>query len=76
MPSIEPTRAQLEALLALPDEGPIVMINLLRYREQASYAADAGVEPCTGREAYARYGAEALQHLGSVGGRPIWMGQA
>jgi uncharacterized protein (DUF1330 family) len=50
------------------------MINLLRYREQAEYPAGFDAAPCSGREAYQRYGEQALQHVASVGGRPIWMG--
>ncbi|WP_374411241.1 DUF1330 domain-containing protein [Novosphingobium colocasiae] len=37
---------------AAPAGEPILMLNLLRFRAQADYAADAGVSPCTGREAY------------------------
>jgi uncharacterized protein (DUF1330 family) len=56
------------------------MINLLRYRERAHYsagagAAAAGAAPCSGREAYQRYAAVALQKVASVGGRIVWMGR-
>jgi uncharacterized protein (DUF1330 family) len=72
--SVEPTAHQLEQLVTLPDEGPIVMINLLRYREEANYAPNAGVTPCSGHEAYQRYGGVALGQVAAVGGRVLWMG--
>lgn len=50
------------------------MINLLRYREQAAYPEGSAAEPCSGREAYRRYGSVAAQRIASVGGRLLWMG--
>jgi uncharacterized protein (DUF1330 family) len=50
------------------------MLNLLRYRERALYPAGSGAAPCSGREAYQRYAAVALQKVASVGGRIVWMG--
>jgi uncharacterized protein (DUF1330 family) len=51
------------------------MLNLLRYRPHAAYPASSPHAPCTGREAYARYGAIAVKHVEAVGGQPIWMGE-
>ena len=50
------------------------MINLLRFHEQAVYPDGSGHAPCSGREAYQRYAAVALQKVQEVGGRPIWGG--
>ncbi len=76
MSYINPSPEQLTALAAQADrEGPVVMINLLRYREQAEYPEGAPFPPCTGREAYARYSEVALQKVSEAGGRPIWLGQ-
>lgn len=50
------------------------MINLLRYREQAQYAEGFDAQPCTGREAYDRYSADALGFVAGVGGSIRWMG--
>lgn len=75
MGSVVPTEDAIAALLADAGEGPVVMINLLRYRERADYAADFDAEPCTGREAYQRYGEVAAQRVASVGGRVLWMGE-
>lgn len=59
----------------MKDAGPIVMINLLRFREEAAYPDGFDAEPCSGREAYARYGAVTGQLIGKHGGRPIFAGQ-
>ena len=77
MPSIEPDAEQLAKLIAAGEEpGPIVMINLLRYRDVADYPAGSDAEPCSGREAYQRYGMHVLPMLAGVGGRIRWLGEA
>jgi uncharacterized protein (DUF1330 family) len=73
---IHPDPAVLEALAGLADGEPVVMLNMLRFREQASYPEGSPHAHCSGREAYARYGAEAVKHVAAVGGKPIWMGAA
>src|SRR5262245_58171237 len=73
---IHPERAALEALSKLADDEPVVMLNLLRFRDQASYPQGSEHAACSGREAYARYGAKARLHVRSVGGKPIWIGTA
>ena len=74
--SIEPRDEQLRALLEFDGEdGPITMLNLLRYAERADYPSDFEAEPCSGREAYARYGKVAFKTLSGVGGRILWIGQ-
>jgi uncharacterized protein (DUF1330 family) len=66
--TIDPTRGQLERLVAgSPEEGPIIMLNLLRFRDQADPVA--GAQGLTGRQAYERYAAAAAGHLAAVGGR-------
>lgn len=75
MSSIEPSPEKLQSFLESgSDDTPIVMINLLRFREQADYPEDFAAEPCSGREAYRRYGEVAIQTIAAVGGRMVWMG--
>ena len=72
MASVEPTPEQFEAFIGLEDdEGAIVMINLLRFRENAEYQPDASEKPCTGREAYLRYGAVAGPMVERYGGEVV-----
>lgn len=71
MSTVAATGDQLRALNALDEnQGPVLMLNLLRYREQANYEADSGEAPCSGREAYERYGARVLGLIERVGGKP------
>jgi uncharacterized protein (DUF1330 family) len=73
MPSIEPSPEQLQTLLAdSRDDAPVVMINLLRYRDRAAYPPDAGAGACSGREAYERYGAAVMPMLAAVGAKVVW----
>lgn len=53
--SIDPTRDQVRALRDHGRDGPVVMMNLLKFRKSASYPPEAGMAPCSGREAYDRY---------------------
>ncbi|MCZ6708875.1 MAG: DUF1330 domain-containing protein [Gammaproteobacteria bacterium] len=66
-----------EALAAMasgdPDE-PVVMLNLLRYRDQAD--SGFGVDGLSGREAYKIYGQRFAELHPKYGGEPIWMGRA
>jgi uncharacterized protein (DUF1330 family) len=71
MIALYPKREQLEALLASPETGPVVMLNLLRFKERAS-APDEGA---SGQEAYQRYGDAMLRLVESRGGRLIWQGR-
>lgn len=70
MPSINPSREQLARFAQqMPDETPILMLNLLRYRDAAAYPDASGHSPCSGREAYRRYSRTALSKVQGVGGR-------
>ena len=66
-----PTPEQMQSLLALPDEGPVVMVNLLRYKPAAT-APDEGI---TGEEAYGRYVELMLEYIQARGARVIWSGR-
>ena len=53
--AVLPTGEQLQALLAMGGDRPIVMVNLLKFRDKAEYD-EPGEPEMTGREAYDRYG--------------------
>ncbi len=60
-----------------PADTPVVMLNLLRYRDQAVYEAGAtDGTPCTGREAYARYSERVAPLLKAAGGQVLWSGSS
>jgi|SRR5581483_12105460 len=63
--SIFPTESQIAELQAMPDDEPVVMLNLLRFKDRAS-APDEGL---SGQEAYERYGQEAAPYIAKVGAR-------
>jgi len=65
----------VQTLLAgIGDGEPVVMINLLRYREQADYGGRTDIEPCSGSEAYRRYMKLAFAFVTGVGGSLVWQG--
>ncbi|MCA9670121.1 MAG: DUF1330 domain-containing protein [Myxococcales bacterium] len=77
MPHIEPTQQAGRALFERGIEGPIVMLNLLRYREQADYSKSpqlAPEAPISGKEAYARYMQATLPLLEAAGGELVFIG--
>lgn len=63
--SIDPTADQVRALRDAPDDQPITMVNLLKFRAQARYE-DGEAAPRTGREAYARYKHAFTETVGAV----------
>jgi len=69
---IDPERDQFEAFKALPRDEPIMMFNLLRFREKAAYPDGRDV---SGAAAYAAYGRESTPVFQRVGGEIIWRGR-
>lgn len=53
--AVYPTGEQIGALVALPETGPVVMLNLLKFKDKAAYK-DGRDTTLTGREAYMLYG--------------------
>jgi len=53
--AVVPTGEQLQSLLAMGGDRPVVMVNLLKFRERAEYD-EPGEPEMSGREAYERYG--------------------
>lgn len=75
--TVNPTAGSLARLKdTFPKDTPLVMINLLRFREQALYPRGSSFDGCSGRQAYKRYMETAMDKLSEVGGRPVWMSKA
>ena len=70
-----PTFEQLAPLSQSGVDEPIVMLNLLRFREQAAYA-DGRADRVSGREAYLRYAREMKKIVEGNGGRFLFGGRA
>jgi uncharacterized protein (DUF1330 family) len=68
-----PTPEQFAAFFGLPEEGPFVMVNLLKFKPHANYP-DGSDAHLTGLEAYARYGAEVAKLVAGLGGRITYSG--
>ena len=78
-PYLDVSPQQGAAFFGSPDNGPVVMLNLLRFRETADYshAPDlAPAAPVSGREAYGRYMHEMLPLLEASGGEVLFSGSA
>lgn len=58
---------QLKAMMAPGPEGPIFMVNLLKFKDRAEYE-DGRETDLSGRDAYMIYGREVAQLLGEYGG--------
>jgi len=72
--AVAPTPARMASMLAKDIEGPISLVNLLRFKEKAEYL-DGRETDLTGAEAYALYGARMVQWVTSHGGRLLYGGQ-
>jgi len=69
MSSIIPNREAFQALMTDPDQGPVVMLNLLKFKAAADGASG------TGADAYRRYGDAVTKLVEARGGRVLWMGR-
>jgi uncharacterized protein (DUF1330 family) len=68
--TIIPSPDQIQALVTDPDQGPVVMLNLLKFKERATG------EEGTGADAYRRYGDAVIKMVEARGGRVLWSGRA
>ncbi len=68
-----PSPEQAMAFFGAAEDGPFVMINLLKFKEKAEYPDGADAD-MTGREAYMRYGMAVIAHVERVGGKPGYAG--
>ena len=79
VPYLEVTPQQGAAFFGTPDEGEVVMLNLLRFRDRADYSRAPGLEPeggCSGRAAYALYMRDMTPLLEASGGEVLFSGTA
>ena len=71
---VNPTAESIAALFAAHGDGPVHMLNLLKFREVADYPVGHEHEGSSGADAYGRYGEVALRNVGSLGGRLVLAG--
>lgn len=72
--AVMPNEKQMKDFLEEGHDETIFMINLLKFKEKASYP-DKRETNLTGAEAYAIYGREVVEHLQKVGGKGIYGGR-
>ena len=73
---IDPSRENFEAFKALPRDRPIHMLNLLLYRDEATYPEghEHAGKGWSGRRAYEEYGKTSGPIFRRVGGTMVWRG--
>ncbi len=71
--NVHPNAAAIAAMADADPDEPVVMLNLLRYREVAE--SGFGVDGLSGREAYNVYGKAFAELHHRFGGEPFWMGR-
>ena len=72
--AVMPNEDQIKGFSEQGGDKPIYMVNLLKFKEKASYP-DKRQTDLTGEEAYAIYAEEVAGHLAKVGGKPVFGGE-
>ncbi len=75
---LEPTQEAGRELFSTNNQGPVVMLNLLRFREIADYSANPELAPendITGEQAYQRYTDYTQPFLQASGGEVLFYGR-
>jgi uncharacterized protein (DUF1330 family) len=72
--ALYPTSDRIADLVVDSSGQPIVMLNLLRFRERAHYA-DGRASELSGRDAYMLYGEKMSELVEREGGRMVFAGQ-
>ena len=72
--AIHPTAEQIQALVDGPADSPVVMLNLLKFADEA--AGDGNGAGMSGRQSYGKYGDGVRKLLEKTGGRILWQGRA
>jgi uncharacterized protein (DUF1330 family) len=70
MSGIRPNKEQFLALANAPDDGPVVMLNLLKFKA----VADDGTS--RGAAEYVKYGDAVVEMVEERGGKLLWLGRA
>lgn len=70
---VHPSAEQSQTFFGAADDGPFVMVNLLKFRKFAEYA-DGSDAHLSGRDAFLRYGMAVRAHIERVGGKPGYAG--
>jgi len=70
MSAIRPNAEQFQQLAAAPDDRPVVMLNLLKFKPRADDGDGSGAS------AYRRYSDTAVRMIEERGGRILWQGRA
>lgn len=69
--AVLPEPDQIQELMSGPADAPVVMLNLLRFKERA----DVPGEEISGEESYRRYGERMRSIVEAAGGRFLWAGR-
>ena len=65
---VHPTAEQAKAFFSTPEDGPFVMVNLLKFKPKATYE-DGSNPDMTGKEAYEIYGDAVAKLVEGLGGK-------
>ena len=71
--AVMPDFQQATDFFGAAEDGPFVMVNLLKFKPRAEYEDGSDAE-LSGREAYARYGEEVRKLVEGLGGRVRYSG--
>jgi len=70
---LHPSPGQAKAFFSGEEDGPMCMVNLLKFKDKATYA-DGSEPDLSGRDAYLRYGAGVQACVAAVGGKARFSG--
>ena len=72
--AVMPSPEQAMGFFGAPEDGPFVMVNLLKFKDRAEYA-DGSDGHLSGAEAYARYGEGVRKLVEGLGGKVRYSGR-
>ena len=78
MTAIQPTPDQIQAFLSADMSEPVCMVNLLKFKDKATYKDNAPEygKGLSGQEAYQLYGIGVFKVLTTIGAKPIYSAPA